>query len=319
MTTFSRFLTIVALAVAAGSNLAGQPVPPLPPPAPAPPGAFAFDFQPDFQAQRAAEEAVRQLEENPWVGGDSYRAGQQALDRRQYERAITQFDRVIAAKSPRADGALYWKAYALNKLGRRDQALAALAELEKQFPQSRWLNDSRALAMEVRASTGQAASPESVADEDLKLLAINSLVGQEPDRAVPLLEKVLGDAKNPPSLKSRALFVLARIDSPRAREILTQYAKGASNPDLQMRAIEYYGRNRGADRAQMLGELYAAERSPEVKRVIIGALQSQGDARLLVDLARKETDAALKREIVERLSHMKSKEAMDYLMELLSK
>jgi len=36
-----------------------------------------------------------------------------------------------------------------------------------------------------------------------------------------------------------------------------------------------------------------------------------------VDLARKENDPVMKREIVGRLSRMKSKEAADYLMELL--
>ena len=39
----------------------------------------------------------------------------------------------------------------------------------------------------------------------------------------------------------------------------------------------------------------------------------------LVELARKETNAELKKEIVGRLSLMKSKVALDYLMELLNK
>ncbi len=43
----------------------------------------------------------------------------------------------------------------------------------------------------------------------------------------------------------------------------------------------------------------------------------QNNARALVDLARKESDAEMKREIVRKLSVMKSKEAMDYLLEIL--
>jgi tetratricopeptide (TPR) repeat protein len=252
-------------------------------------------------------------------GGDGYRSGQSALDRRQYEQAITRFDRVINAKGNRADGAMYWKAYALNKLGRRDQALAALADLEKQFPQSRWLNDARALAAEVRSSSGQPASPESLADEDMKLLAINGLINQEPDRAIPLLEKVLGDSKNPPNLKSRALYVLAQSKAPRARDIVMQYAKGGSNPDLQARAIEYLGTFRSNESMQALAEIYAASKEAVVKREVITALARQGAASQLVDMARKETDIELKRDIVRQLSRMKNKEASDYLVELLSK
>jgi HEAT repeat protein len=249
---------------------------------------------------------------------NAYRSGQRALDQRQYEQAVTAFDRVIEGKEERADGAMYWKAYALNKLGRRDPALAALADLEKQFPQSRWLNDARALAVEVRAAAGQGVSPESQVDEDIKLLAISSLMNQDPDRALPLLEKLLNDAKNPPALKSRALFVLAQSKVPRAGEIVSQYAKGGSNPDLQLQAIEYLGTFR-RNEAEMLTELYAGTSDPAVKRAILRAMsRQQTAAKQLVDIARKENDPALKREAVRQLANMKSKEAADYLIELIN-
>src|SRR6202011_1301078 len=82
----------------------------------------------------------------------SYESGKSALDNHYYEKAVSIFDKVIDSKnaSSRADGAYYWKAYALNKLGKRDEALAALAELQKQFPQSRWLTDAKALQIEVQ-------------------------------------------------------------------------------------------------------------------------------------------------------------------------
>jgi hypothetical protein len=44
----------------------------------------------------------------------------------------------------------------------------------------------------------------------------------------------------------------------------------------------------------------------------------RGDAKDLVELARKETDPAMKKTIVERLSTMRNnKDATDYMMELL--
>jgi HEAT repeat protein len=39
----------------------------------------------------------------------------------------------------------------------------------------------------------------------------------------------------------------------------------------------------------------------------------------LIDIARKESDPGLKREAVEALSRMKSKEANEFLLEILSK
>ena len=55
------------------------------------------------------------------------------------------------------------------------------------------------------------------------------------------------------------------------------------------------------------------------KKAVINALFIQGNATALVDIARKETDLNLKKTIVGQLSVMHSKEATDYLMEILTK
>jgi hypothetical protein len=48
-------------------------------------------------------------------------------------------------------------------------------------------------------------------------------------------------------------------------------------------------------------------------------LHSQRNATALVALARNEKDMKLKMQIIDRLGDMKSKEASDYLAEILSK
>jgi hypothetical protein len=68
-----------------------------------------------------------------------------------------------------------------------------------------------------------------------------------------------------------------------------------------------------------LAALYPQETDADNKKAIINALFIQGNATALVDLARKETDLTLKKSIVNQLSIMHSKEATDYLMELLAK
>jgi HEAT repeat protein len=303
-----------------------------------------------------------------------YDNGTRALDDHKYEQAVQRFDAVINGKSQRADGALYWKAYALNRLGRRDDALAALAVLRRDHPISRWLNEAQALEAEMKQGSGQAASPAQETNEDLKLLAINSLMGADPERAIPLLEGIL-KGNSTPAVRDRAMFVLTQNQSPRAQQILAQYAKGAGNPDLQMRAIRYIGMSGTSDARQQLVsiynasndvsvkrqviqalmisgakeplltlaknekdpelradairqlgiigatdqllQLYSSESDPKAKKAVIDGLFMHNDAKALVDLARKESDTAMKRSIVERLSMMHSKEATDYMMELL--
>jgi hypothetical protein len=266
------------------------------------------------RAQEQAREQTRQIEEQAREmsrqmrdmarAGDDYRSGQNAIDRRDFDQAIKRFDRVIADKSTRTDGAMYWKAYSLYKLGRKPDAQTVLADLEKQFPQSRWLNDARALAAEVRASNGQPNSPESESDEELKLLAMNSLMQQDADRAIPLLEKLLNDPKNSPNLKGRAIFVLAQSKSPKARQIVLQYAKGGSNPDAQLRAIEYLGTFRSDESTQALGEVYAASTDPAVKRIALRGLMVGRAKDRLLQIAKSDPDVNMRREAIQFLGTM---------------
>jgi hypothetical protein len=66
-----------------------------------------------------------------------------------------------------------------------------------------------------------------------------------------------------------------------------------------------------------LVSIYNADSSVDVKKTVINALFIQTNATALVTLARAEKNLDLKKDIVSKLSTMKSKEAMDYLMELL--
>ena len=116
-----------------------------------------------------------------------YERGQKALDSRRWDEALANFGEVAARGGTRADGALYWKAYTQYKLGRSSDALATIEELRTKHSTSRWLDDAKALEAEVRSAQGRPPSPESVDDEELKLLAINSLAHSDPERAIPML------------------------------------------------------------------------------------------------------------------------------------
>jgi hypothetical protein len=65
--------------------------------------------------------------------------------------------------------------------------------------------------------------------------------------------------------------------------------------------------------------MYGTETDTQIKREILQALFVQGNVTKIIEIARKETDPQLKREAVHRLSNMKSKEATDFLVELLNK
>jgi HEAT repeat protein len=231
---------------------------------------------------------------------DYYRRGTQFLDRREWERAVEAFDQVIERKGSRADGAHYWKGYALNKLGRRTESLAALDALRKNHAGSRWLNDAQALEVEVKQASGRPVSPDTLDDDDIKLIAINSLMNSDPERAVPLLERALQQS-NSPKLKERALFVLASAGTPRSREVVGRIAKGGGNPDLQMKAVEYLGIHRGGDNSPMLQEVYQGTQDVGVKRAVLRAFMIARQKDRLLAVAKGEANADLRREAIHLL------------------
>src|ERR1043166_1898623 len=52
---------------------------------------------------------------------------------------MKQFGEVVNVHGRKADGAMYWKAYALNKAGNKAQALTSIGELRRNYPKSNWL------------------------------------------------------------------------------------------------------------------------------------------------------------------------------------
>src|SRR6202048_3428595 len=209
---------------------------------------------------------------------EMYDRGREALDEEKYEQARERFSELAKANGPQTDAALYWEAYADQRLGQRQAALAAIADLKARFPQSHWQKDASALEIEVRQGTGQPARPEAQGDQELKMLAIQGLMNSDPERAMPLLEKVLQGPASPKE-KSKAMFGLAQSGSPQGREIIGRIARGQSNPELQKKAVEYLAIFGGAEARKTMAEVYAPSGDTLLKRSILHSYMIGGDKR----------------------------------------
>jgi Skp family chaperone for outer membrane proteins len=252
------------------------------------------------ERQERAQEARDREQERVDRAEELYDDGREALDDERFEKAEEKFDALASMNAAQADAALYWKAYAQNKLAKRDSALATIADLKRRFPQSRWLKDASALEIEVRQSAGQPPRPESQSDDDLKMLALQGLMNSAPDRALPLLEKVI-EGPGSPREKDKALFVLSQNGSPQAREILGRIARGQSNPDLQRKAVQYLGLFGGEQSHKTLEEIYASTSDASLKRVILRSYMIGGDRERLFAAARSEKDPSVRGEAIREL------------------
>jgi HEAT repeat protein len=250
-------------------------------------------------AAREKERAQREREREY----SAYDAGQQALDSGRWDRAVSNFDRVVEMKAAKADAALYWKAYAQNKLGQRPEALSTIGTLTREYPKSRYLNDARALEIEVKRDGGQAPNPAAESDEEIKIMALNAMQNTAPEEAIPMLQKVL-QGTGSPKLKSQALFVLAQSSSPKARDVLVNIAKGNGNPDLQARAVRYLAIHGGRESRAALADIYNATSDVDMKKQILRAFMQGGEKDRLVTAAQSEQNAELRATAVQQLGNM---------------
>ena len=239
------------------------------------------------------QERIEQMQE-------IYDQGREALDDDKYQEAEKKFAELAQLNGSQTDAALYWKAYAENRQGKRDTSLATIAELKRRYPQSRWKKDGEALEIEVRQSSGHPVNPESQSDEELKTLALQGLMNSDPDRGIEIIEKRLNGTASPKD-KSKMLFVLAQNGSPKAHELLGKIAQGQSNPDLQRKAVEYLGTFGGKGSASTLATVYANSSDSAVKRAVIRGYMISGNKEGLFQLAKGEKDEGLKREAIRNL------------------
>jgi hypothetical protein len=98
---------------------------------------------------------------------------------------------------------------------------------------------------------------------------------------------------------------------------LIELAKTETDPQLRRTAIRNLGLMGDSRTSEVIKAIYLSNTAPEARKEAINALFLQSNAAMLVELARAEKDPLMKKEIVSKLALMQSKEATDYLMELL--
>jgi tetratricopeptide (TPR) repeat protein len=238
-----------------------------------------------------------------------YDRGKHALDKNQFGEAVNDFNEAIEKKDSRADGAYYWKAYAQSRLGHRSEALATISQLRSSFPQSRWIDDARALEVEIHSQEGKPVNPESENNEELKLMALNSLMQSDSSQAIPILKKLLVSNQSP-AIKDKAMFVLSQSGSPEARQVIVDMARGKSNPDLQIKAIQYINMSGDREARSELTKIYASSSDVNLKREIIRDYIMSGSKDQLLVIAKGEKNPDLRREAIHTLAQSGARDEM---------
>lgn len=231
-----------------------------------------------------------------------YRSGQKAIDEGRWTEAAKIFGQVAEHGGPEADAGLYWKAYAQRRAGRVSEALVTIRQLASTYPKSSWLDDARALEVEMRGGQGR-PDPAEETDEELKLYALSGLMAHNPKKATPLVQQYL-NGKHSLQNKEKALFLLTQSDLPEARQAMTQIVRGSAHPELRAHAIRYLGMVAEDDRS-LLGELDSVYGSTQDRKVRSAVIEAYGIAEHragLVAVIRAEKDRGLRQQAIDMLS-----------------
>jgi HEAT repeat protein len=100
---------------------------------------------------------------------------------------------------------------------------------------------------------------------------------------------------------------------------LLELAKTEKDPELRRTAVRNLGVMDSKQTTDALVEIYTTDKDPAIRKAAIQGLFQQSNATALVDLARKEQDPSMKKDIVEKLSVMGGNPAATaYMIEILN-
>lgn len=137
--------------------------------------------------------------------------------------------------------------------------------------------------------------------EALAIEALEGLMAAPPQRALPLVRKVLAGNQSE-RVKRRAVFVLGMIDLPEAGQLLAETAQQGSGA-LQLEAIRALGIRGGKGQAATLQAIYR-KGDARARRAVIQAFVISGDKVALVAIAKAATEPREAREAIHALAAM---------------
>jgi hypothetical protein len=182
--------------------------------------------------------------------------------------------------------------------------LSTCTGLRQSYPKSNWLKECNALEIEIRGKSGSPVQPQAEQDEDLKLLALNSLMQGGDANALPILQHILESPQQSERLKERALFVLAQDQSKPAQDLMGQIVRGERDPNLQVKAIRFLAVSKGSQAADTLADMYGRSSNPAVKKAVLDSYLVMGAPDKLVQVAQHESDPELTRHAISELGAM---------------
>lgn len=199
---------------------------------------------------------------------DLYENGTDAIDDEEWDDAVRAFKAVAEMNGSRADGALYWMAYALNKAGRRAEAVQAIEGLKKNF---------RKEAIHLLGIMGGRAELHSLyagetSAEVRKQIIQGLFLSNDGDRLADLAR-----GEKDPQLRREAIRKLGLIGGKTAPTLLALYGS-ETNVETKKAIIEAFFLQ---NNARALIDLSKKETNPQLRKAALQKLSMMGNDEAL--------------------------------------
>jgi HEAT repeat protein len=266
------------------------------------------------QASNASDEAAK-----------AFREARDYIKDREWVKAEQTFRSLITdhPKHKDADAALYYLAYALKQQNRFPEADKTLERLIKEYPASSWMNDARAMRIEMaprlknNETINEAINEE---DEELKLAALQSLFESSPERAIKVAFDVLRrGSRSSIALKEGAITLLADSESAEAGVVVIEIARNETDARLRRKAVEALGEVDGPGVVDLLKELATKSTDRELARAAMRSLAEHKGPQshlILIEIARSSADMELRTIAISELGDEGDESTVDELVRL---
>ena len=305
------------------------------------------------QLYAAEQDDLRGLPPAAWAADDPadslYKSAREALNANNFRRAADLFGQ-IGSRFPRstyAAEALYWRAFALYRIGGESElkdAQRILASHKTRFPRASTTRDAEALGVRINGELARRGDPDAAAevskdarksaecppgsavrddDSDIRAAAMNALLQMGAEQALPIIKQVLQkrDACSV-ALRSKAVFMLSQKQTSETESLMMDVVRNDPSREVREQAVFWLGQVH-SERAQQALMDIATTGDGSMREKAIFALGQQGMSSgqaFVRKLAESpDTPSSAREQAIFQLGQRRSQENADFLRALFLK
>ena len=249
--------------------------------------------------QRAGRGSTNQLaqQSNSDAAATLFRGGRDLITDQEWAKAQAKFDQLVSAypNDKNIDAALYWTAYAQNKLAQIDQCRQTIKRLLEKYPNTAWKEDAKVLLAQTLGTTAQAYVVDTTESGAATIRPVDSVVAYAPAAPMAMAQvqaygsgAAWGVGVEPPGnaadddpceFKIVVLQALFPTDVQRGIVAATEWLKPGSTETVRCKgaALTLLGRNGGKSVTPIILNFAKSEQDLKLRARAISALGATND------------------------------------------